>query len=82
MSAMGTLQMFVTLVLLGGTGIALGLIFLGIAFRHLLRFRRDGGDRLIFTVYLLAILLGASFFTVAAVGVTIASVQGSHIMPG
>jgi hypothetical protein len=79
---MGTLEMFVTLVVLGGGTLALAYVFLGIAFRWLLRFKRDGGDGLIFTVYLLALVLGAGFFTVAAVGVTIASVQGSHIMPG
>ncbi len=82
MSSMGTLQMFVTLVLLGGGTLAMSYLFLGIAFRWLLRFRRDGGDSLVFTVYLLALILGAGFFTVATVGVSIASVEGSHIMPG
>jgi hypothetical protein len=79
---MGTLEMFVTLVLLGGGTLAVAFVLIGIALRWLLRFKRDGGDNVVFTVYLLALVLGAGFFGVAAVGVTLASVQGSHIMPG
>jgi hypothetical protein len=81
MSSMGVLQMLITLVLLGGTALVLSFLFLGVALRWLWRFKRDGGDRVVFLVYLLFVILGAGFFTTAVVGVTISSVQGTHV-PG
>jgi hypothetical protein len=81
-TSMGTLQMFVTLLILGGGAIAIAFCLLGIALRWLLRFKRDGGDNVVFTVYLLFLILGAGFLTTAVVGVSIASVEGSHLMPG
>ena len=81
MSSMGVLQMLVTLVLLGGTALVLSFLFLGVALRWLWRFKRDGGDNLVFLVCLLFVILGAGFFTTAVVGVTISSVQGAHL-PG
>lgn len=76
--SMGTLQLFVTLFILGGGALLLSFLFLGIAVRWLLRFRRDGGDRMVFTVYVLFVVLGAGFFTTAVVGVTISAVLGSR----
>jgi hypothetical protein len=80
-SSMGVLQMLVTLVLLGGIALVVSFLFLGVALRWLWRFKRDGGDRLVFVLYLLFVILGAGFFTTAVVGVTISSVQGTHV-PG
>jgi hypothetical protein len=79
---MGTLEMFTTLVLFGGAALVLTFVFLFAGFRHLRRFRRAGGDRLITLVYALVMVLAGGFFAVGVVGVTIASVEGSHLMPG